>query len=703
MSDGSGTITYQYNSLSQLTSETRQFSGTLSGSNYALNYEYNLAGELKKITDHTNTTINYDYNRIGQLSAVTGEDNLVEGVSSYASGFEYRAWGAISNKHFGNGTTQQTSFNSRLLPTSSSLSFGSATISWSYDYYSDGRQRHVYDGSDDRFDRLLEFDHVGRLKEAYSGREARGLTPTNPADSPYRQSFQYNAFGDRIQKSGRFWRTPQSGTMPCTPRQANDTCDAEGNPLFQGGTHYYDAAERQVSFEDWDNPVGGTPNHPQLLPGVAIAQTYDGNGQPAKRIETRRSQTLINGGPNTNITETITTTYYVYASVLGGAKVVELNASGNKVSGYVYANGTLLAKQNIHSTSSTVTWHHLNPGTNSWVETDSGRGPVFEQMDPDGAEVGIDDPWAYTEVPATYENLKKEEPLYIDGGDPYDYSGGCTSFGMPISCSTAAGLIGRGLGQINGISVSGVSRRGPQANQAISTIVAETLIQISHITLNNDKGWWRRYTDIDIRVVNIPQGPQKPQPNKEREMSKDEVSSLMDSVLKLLETKAGCEAKINALLSELGKMTGLNVGSIRDIVERFRQDGIVITNDTPGGSSSVGTVAPGVLSIGLSPGDTPETTARIMIGEMIHWAGKVPMWDEVTYMGFFPDAAIAAAGNKIGLNMTVEQYRRTYPDIVARSIQRYGSDWADSNVAHYGAIDNACGTPNSYRPQFAKP
>lgn len=105
-----------------------------------------------------------------------------------------------------------------------------------------------------------------------------------------------------------------------------------------------------------------------------------------------------------------------------------------------------------------------------------------------------------------------------------------------------------------------------------------------------------------------------------------------------------------------------------------------------------------------------------LMGELIHWAGMVhpisgefpppPMFPGPTVVtDYYPDAAMAAAGNKLGLTMTVEQYRRTYPDVVARDIIRYGtgSDDADSKVAHYGAIDNACGTPNGYRPQFAKP
>jgi len=42
MADGTGSINYHYNNLSQLESETRQFTGSLAGVNYTLNYQYNL-------------------------------------------------------------------------------------------------------------------------------------------------------------------------------------------------------------------------------------------------------------------------------------------------------------------------------------------------------------------------------------------------------------------------------------------------------------------------------------------------------------------------------------------------------------------------------------------------------------------------------------------------------------------------------------
>lgn len=63
---------------------------------------------------------------------------------------------------------------------------------------------------DDRFDRAHSYDHVGRLKEAYTGTEARefvnGQTPSGVQDGPYRQSYTYDAFGNLTGRENRFSR-----------------------------------------------------------------------------------------------------------------------------------------------------------------------------------------------------------------------------------------------------------------------------------------------------------------------------------------------------------------------------------------------------------------------------------------------------------------------------------------------------------------
>ena len=104
MTDGLGSKSYSYNQLSQLMSETRSFNGVGS---FTFSYDYNLSGELKKITDSTNITINYGYDNTGRLNGVTGAGNLYAGVSNYASNFQYRAWGGVKGMTSGNYTLSE--------------------------------------------------------------------------------------------------------------------------------------------------------------------------------------------------------------------------------------------------------------------------------------------------------------------------------------------------------------------------------------------------------------------------------------------------------------------------------------------------------------------------------------------------------------------------------------------------------------------
>ena len=196
MTDGTGSRTYQYNQLSQLTSETRQFAG-LSG-NFTINYEYNLAGALKAITDHTGSRVDYAFDNAGMLTAVSGSG--AHSVPTYASNFAYRAWGGIKDFDFGNGAHQHMNFNSRLLNTSMTLSNGSITANWLFDYYADGKLQKVTDSNNPIFDRAFDYDHIGRLQEVRTGSEARGgATP----DGPFKQTYAYDVWENTTSRNYR--------------------------------------------------------------------------------------------------------------------------------------------------------------------------------------------------------------------------------------------------------------------------------------------------------------------------------------------------------------------------------------------------------------------------------------------------------------------------------------------------------------------
>src|SRR6185436_953103 len=93
MTDGLGSQTYNYNLLSRMTSETRNFVDPATpflNASYTLSYDYNLAGELKTITDPWSGTINYEFDSIGRLNGVTGSGYGT--TSAFSSNLQYRAW-----------------------------------------------------------------------------------------------------------------------------------------------------------------------------------------------------------------------------------------------------------------------------------------------------------------------------------------------------------------------------------------------------------------------------------------------------------------------------------------------------------------------------------------------------------------------------------------------------------------------------------
>ena len=121
MTDGLGEANYVFNNLSQMTSETRSFVINQVTRTYTLNYEYNLARELKSVTnDWSAAQVTYGYDKAGRLSNVGGAGYA--GVTNYASSLSYRAFGAIKSMTYGDaingqGHTLSTAYDNRLRPT----------------------------------------------------------------------------------------------------------------------------------------------------------------------------------------------------------------------------------------------------------------------------------------------------------------------------------------------------------------------------------------------------------------------------------------------------------------------------------------------------------------------------------------------------------------------------------------------------------
>jgi YD repeat-containing protein len=437
MTDGVGTLSLSYDQLSRLTSETRYFNDLTAysgGGNYSLGYQYNLANALTTLTQPSqfSGTVNYAYDSAARLATVTGSGFGT--ITQFATGIQYRAWGGIKQMSYGSGANLNLTYTQRLLPLRYELgnvkpNGGSVTIMGSQNqYFADGRVKYTQDLQDGNFDRAYEYDHAGRIKEAYSGREARGLAVLPYPDNPFRQSYTYDVWNNMKRPANRHW----SAGLPDNPtfinnRRTDATYDAAGEITARDNDrkhHTFDASGRQSYFlqQEW-----GLPDYAYEANSIQI--TYDGDGRPAKRFENRYTETYEEVPWNEP-----KTVYYVRSTLLGGAPIIEFVPAGYGTTENVYMGSQKIA---LHFTDSNyVQWRHVNPATGSWLVSSQSLGGAVtyrNELDPLGTEMGTTDPYvSYT----SYQDLIGLESLYEERGNPFDPSGGCgTVDGLPISCS----------------------------------------------------------------------------------------------------------------------------------------------------------------------------------------------------------------------------------------------------------------------------
>lgn len=453
MSDSSGTTNYVYNQLSQITSETRTFAGK--PGSFTLTYGgYNLGGSLLSLTDPFGGQATYQYDSTGRLSSIGAsgytasyfdqgsQQQISTPLSQFASAFTYRAWGATKQATFGNGVNETFLYNSKLAITRYDVNNmrqifpanPSLTMSWTYDYYNDGRLNHAFHLSDPTFDRKHDYGPKGDIAETYTNREARGLAYSSSDPDPYRQSIDYDVWGNITSRTGRLYNLAQSDTATYTNnRRDGITHDAQGNPGVD--FHTFDGANNQIAYTSSEN-VGGCCGFPSQ-PSFEITQTYDGLGLPASNRQILRTQVWVDGenGPELQAVNTVDESIYlVRSTVLGGAVIAELipGAGGQLVKSRVniYANGKRIAKEE----NSVINFEHNNPviGSNMDIGAHSNDRTIKEvrELDPFGAYIPGSDPLNSTD----YFTLGAGRP-FQESGNPFDIVDGCTLDQVPISCS----------------------------------------------------------------------------------------------------------------------------------------------------------------------------------------------------------------------------------------------------------------------------
>jgi RHS repeat-associated protein len=354
-----GSTTYQYDQLSRLTSETRYFADV--NRSHTLSYEYNRASQLMKVYDSFSGYFAYGRDQVGRINSVQGGGGF--NPASYVSNVQYRAFDAVKQVNYGDQRQLSQLYDNRLRLTRWYIA-GVNGYDYSYNNYNENTNRvtlAINIATDSKLDHSYNYDHVGRLVESHTSSEAReaaGVGPhTGVYDGPYSQVYGYDGRGNMTSRGGWGGEFPvDSASFDNHNQRVGMQYDLAGNIYNDGSqTYTYDATGQQATAS-----------------GNGLQMFYDGDGLRVKKVET--------------VANVTSTTYYVRSSVLGGQVVADVDASGNRLRGYVYMGGQLLAMQD--QSNSRVLWVHEDPVTKGKRTTNSSGAVVNGvEMDPWGSEV----------------------------------------------------------------------------------------------------------------------------------------------------------------------------------------------------------------------------------------------------------------------------------------------------------------------------
>jgi YD repeat-containing protein len=408
MQDGMGNVTYEYNELSRLTSETRQFNDSLPeaplpNNRFKLQYAYDLSGKLITLTEPYGEQIAYGHDKTGRLTSVVGTRFDGTEQVQYVNNAKYRAWGALKQLGYTNGLTMDMTYNARLQAQRYSLKkiYPNNSIVESYidyQYYADGRlsfsdenQLHQNAlGSSTfvnypQFDRSYEYNFMGRLSIAKTGAEARGQTEPDYNKRPYRQTFTFDAFGHMNGADKWHW-TEYLGYNPVFYQNnrivdpQGVAYDADGRQLADHVTflnkYKYDAGGRLIYIPD-----GNFYNNE----GIGTEFWLDGTGQVLKSHEIEFEQCST-----TQTCRHETTSYNIPSSVLNGEVVNEISTENITVSNppspsswtkkyqntHIIANGTRIAERSKEEQVSGGTYFYYD---NTWLKNRDASGVLYDE------------------------------------------------------------------------------------------------------------------------------------------------------------------------------------------------------------------------------------------------------------------------------------------------------------------------------------
>lgn len=351
--DGSGSKTFQYDTLGRVI----QISQVLAGNSYVSKYGY-ANGRLTGITYPSGTQVNYAYDPVGRLSSVGVGATTVYSVNAY------NAAAQPLGMAFGNGMTGGYTYNKQ--QQLNSIQYGSSTaalmdLSYNYGGASDnGQILGITDNLVSARSTSYVYDALGRLQQAQT------LDQGSP--NTWNLRFKYDRYGNRLAE------VPIGGTaaMPNSELLVDPTTnhvistgfgyDGAGNMLNDSAFNYtFDGASRLTSVT---SPGVGLPT---------VSFGYDGGGF------------RVNKGGN----------LYIFSGNEVLAEYPSGAAAGSPSAEYIYAGGRRVATL----ASGALTYHywdHLSIRASADAQGNPVRSYTHYPFGETAVETGPSGKWKFT-------------------------------------------------------------------------------------------------------------------------------------------------------------------------------------------------------------------------------------------------------------------------------------------------------------------
>jgi RHS repeat-associated protein len=236
---------------------------------WKLNYTYDFLGDLLTATDGEGMTLTYGYNSATQVTSVTSSLSDANHPSALLSGVLYNPPGRLTSASMGtitstSGISESRTYNNRLRTVVISTGVNTPTgfvglVGMTYGYAPNGDVTSLADGPTGNW--TFTYDDFNRLQST--------VVP-NYSTSPY--AYVYDRYGNRWQQTANGSCT--AGTSSCISFDANNhvtggvlTYDAAGNVIADNMHHYTYDAENHLM---------------QVDAGTTASYLYDGAGHRAQ-------------------------------------------------------------------------------------------------------------------------------------------------------------------------------------------------------------------------------------------------------------------------------------------------------------------------------------------------------------------------------------------------------------------------------------